>query len=618
MKRSLSLILSLILAITLLTSCALSDSEADFTPSGDFDLTGVILPEKKEVIYSTTYTAVDEIDYDTSSTLGTAQIEDKLYLLEPDGVYMADLADGTVSQIYSQEGLMFIASNGNELYVSDTVFIRTLDPTGALINTQTIPEGTFDKARFDINTGFIATDDYYVFACPYDNKDTHIYISKTDLSVTMNSEKVSHIICPYEANKYWIQNDVGDMYGMKNVVFTYDIDTGEMSESMSSYYAESMVYDLYSDRMMAYGYERFGTQLVECCLEDGSNKQLACYLTGKRTQETWLPAKTFLTSCQNIYCIITNEASKINIYDMKKQYDVINIAVVGVPNQEVYYLSYYISHKYHINVNVMSIDYPNKKQLTMKLLAGDTDIDIFYNNAIDTPYYVKNNCYVDLNQFEILQENIQAAKGLLETGFSYDGKLFAIPFNSFSPILVDCMNPYTDLSGTPAYNAEAYMVKYINLVDGTYTDDGDAFYEWVVHQYENKGETAYENLTDWVVNEKLSRDTYVVSSPCYIMNPASPNKENAAIFLNELLNLAMGKTDQDILEYTGISTDRYVHLYDLDFDYSKAKPLWMSNSMDVASAFTAARNEALDATKKSELRAIARKYHNMINQIIKE
>ncbi len=169
--------LIIILALALmLVSCTPATPSADFTPSGDYDFTGITLPEKKEVVYPTVYTAVDEIDYDTSATLGAAQIEDKLYLLEPDGVYMADLADGTVSQIYSQEGLMFIASNGKELYVSDTVFIRTLDPTGALINTQTIPEGTFDKARFDINTGFIATDDYYVFACSYDKNDTHIYI----------------------------------------------------------------------------------------------------------------------------------------------------------------------------------------------------------------------------------------------------------------------------------------------------------------------------------------------------------------------------------------------------------------------------------------------------------
>ncbi len=614
MKRSLSLILSLILAITLLTSCALSDSEADFTPSGDFDLTGVILPEKKEVIYSTTYTAVDEIDYDTSSTLGTAQIEDKLYLLEPDGVYMADLADGTVSQIYSQEGLMFIASNGNELYVSDTVFIRTLDPTGALINTQTIPEGTFDKARFDINTGFIATDDYYVFACPYDKKDTHIYISKSDLSVTMNSEKVSHIICPYEANKYWYYYE--DSQGNIKLI-GYDIDTGKSFERYSSNaFAFEMEYDRSSGNFIFYYHNApYGMQIQEFDPSDGSVKQLSAYLESEYSN------KYFLTSCENIYTAVANGIKNINLYDMKKEYDILNVAVLGMPHAELSYLSYVMSDKYGINLNIKQFDYDNQKHIPLKLMAGDTDIDIFYNQKIDTPYYVKNDCYVDLNQFEILQENITAAKGLLKTGFSYNGRLFAIPFELDAPIVIDCMNPYTDYSGNCfAHNSEAYLSKYINLIDNTYTDDGDALLDLLEHYFDNKGEYVWQNMFDEVVCEEISRDTYIITGKCYMMNPASPNKDNAALLLNEILNLGLGKTDPNYPEFSFTASPAmdYDWHYDLDFDYSKATPLWMSISTDIGGAFDDAREEALAAESKSELRAIARKYHNMINQIIKE
>ena len=100
MKRSLSFVLMIITVVTLLTSCA--DTTVTYTPSAsdEYDFTGLTLPEKKDISYPTVYSALDEIEYDTANILGTAQIEDKLYLLEHDGVHTLNLADGTNSLIF--------------------------------------------------------------------------------------------------------------------------------------------------------------------------------------------------------------------------------------------------------------------------------------------------------------------------------------------------------------------------------------------------------------------------------------------------------------------------------------------------------------------------------------
>ncbi len=613
MKKLLQFILAIITIVTLFTSC--TDLGPDYTPktSDEYDLTGLTLPEKKNVTYPVVYTALDEIEYDTTNVLGTAQIEDKLYLLEPDGVHMVNLADGTISHIFEKEGLMFIASHEAELYVTDTISVYTLDPSGVLINTQQIPEGALDKANFEYNAAFISTDDYLVLACTYDKLQTHIYISKSDMSVTVNEKPLNRIICSYEGNKYWTHDY--DNLGEGEAV-CYDIDTGKKSEKHDvDVFPEDMEYDVHSGDFIFYCRGAYGIELIEFTPEDGTLKQMARCFTEQFTN------KAFLTVCGNLYCSVSDSLSKINVHDMQKEYDCLNVTVLGYAPEEMEYVAYLLDEKFGINVTIDRMDFENQKYLPLKLMAGDTDIDIFYNLAVDTPYYVKNSCFVDLNEFDILQENIEACKELLKCGFSYNGKLFAIPFKTAGPIVVDCMNPYTDQSGNrPAYNIEAYKVKYINLVEGTLTDDGDAFYDLIEHFYDNKSKYVWENLFDSKVNESISRDAYVITSPCYMMNPASLNKENAALFLNEIMNIGLGKIPSDFPEFKYFKPPHvdYDYHYDMTIDYSKASPSWISTSKELGELFGEARKAAINAEKKSELHSIAREYYYKMRQLIME
>ena len=114
------------------------------------------------------------------------------------------------------------------------------------------------------------------------------------------------------------------------------------------------------------------------------------------------------------------------------------------------------------------------------------------------------------------------------------------------------------------------------------------------------------------------------------MNPAGANKENAAIFLNELMNLATGKTDEAMLDSVGVTQDTNdpfsglvdmslkFSYYDLDYDYGECIPQWKSSSSSVRSVLSEAVGAAVSASSESEIKSIANDYYDKIMQAIME
>lgn len=105
-----------------------------------------------------------------------------------------------------------------------------------------------------------------------------------------------------------------------------------------------------------------------------------------------------------------------------------------------------------------------------------------------------------------------------------------------------------------------------------------------------------------------------------MMNPASLNKENAALFLNEIMNIGLGKIPSDFPEFKYFKPPHvdYDYHYDMTIDYSKASPSWISTSKELGELFGEARKAAINAKKKSELHSIAREYYYKMRQLIME
>ena len=225
---------------------------------------------------------------------------------------MVDLADGSESLIFEKDGLRFLTSDEEQLYACDRGSnIYTLGADGSVINTQQIPEGTFESGtNFDVSADFIATDDYFVIACFRDKKPAHTYISKSDMSVTISEESMDYVICPYEGNRYWVAS-IPDDYG-NMTIFSYDIDTGKAGYSLEPVGLQgssAMAYDRYSGKLIFYNSYTYGMMIVEFDPQTLSVKQVALYSQDFKSYVS----DEHITAYGNLYCAVSGRVDGIKL-----------------------------------------------------------------------------------------------------------------------------------------------------------------------------------------------------------------------------------------------------------------------------------------------------------------
>ncbi|MBQ8623392.1 MAG: extracellular solute-binding protein [Oscillospiraceae bacterium] len=590
MKKLLALMLLLIIVASLLVSCS-------NVPAGvnDTDSANTHEAERSYTIHS----ALDTIEFDTSGVSGTAQIGDVLYVLKQGSVHAVNLSDGSSKVIFEESGLMYIASHGDEVYVADDgKNIYAIDGAGTLINTYAIPEGTFEGVHFDKFVHFISTDDYFVFA---HSGKVHTYIAKADLSVSVNQSGIDYVICSYEGNKYWIYNS--ENISHLSYFVSYDIDKKKLGERYyeSNLSVSSMAYDPHKDTVLLYTNGTYGFNLKAFNFEDGSSSRLNLYPI-KGNERNW--DAEHVTVSDNLYCVLSNNLKRIEVYDMEKEHAEVNIAMFG-SSARLEFLQLYLKEQYDINVNVREyrFEYGDQEKINLKLMAGDDDIDLFYSSARDEAYYVETDAFADLYQFEELSENVARCQSLLDATSSYNGKLFGIP--EYVNI-VDCMekNEFTD-----KYDGAftAYRVKYFNLPEDGYTDDGTALYELL--KYYN------EHPEQEVPCPEISEDVKYYNAVYFMMNPAARNKDEAVIFLNELIKLNLGDLDDEV--YGFLSTMGYEH-YPAEDELNGVDYVWWKSYSQESSK---ALNEAIESAKTanvSDLKKLADDCYNKLRRIIME
>ncbi len=598
MKKLFALILATAICVTMITAC-----------QG---------PEKKEEIdtaeNNTVYSALDEIDYDTENAISAAQLEDKLYILEPDGVYKLDLANAELECIYKTDNVLYIASGDGVIYLADEgKTIYTIDENGTLLDTANIPEGalevnipkgTLEGRRMSIFMEFIATDDYFVFAYPAEKGYTHTYIKKDDMSVKTNLSGGFYKIANYEGNKYFTYIDANS--SLDTYIVSYDIDSGERGERI--YIGELITdfcYDKQNGNIKFYDGQSFGMGLSEYNIDTKERIQLSVFTKEGYVYE-WNCEE--LTCFNNLFVVISDNLGRIEIFDTEKEYPVVNAAFVGYAPKEMNFLTAKVKDKYNIDVIVKEYDYEQQDELALKIMAGDSDIDIFYSTNINIADYVRNAAFTDLSTFECLQDNINRCSSLLEHGYSYDGKIFGIPYDGDSLYAVNTMEKDpTVFERGYIWADSAYLTKYFDYIDGTYSDDGTILYELLKYSYEHPD---YD-----VPCEAVCKDTYLIYSNCYMMNPAAENKENAALFLNEIMNLCLGEYDAE-LEDT-IFNYLLCH-YDTDFDYSVCYPFWRGARNETRLAVNSATAAARVAKNYDEVKSIAEDYYKKIRMMVFE
>lgn len=614
----------------------------------------------KKVDYPSTFSAMSRIEYDTSNVIDTAQIENILYVLETDGLHIIDLSSGEQSVVLGDMNIRMIASYEDELYAfsgtqgggdSAELNIYTLDKSGVetsrasmSVSASTLKENMMlstDEDGAEMSYGMpsaIAVDDYFVIYCYIDGDRCFVHISKDNPEVISSvKESVSQInstlssICRYLGNSYLVYSQ-----GALNRLKVYDIERNEYVEEINTsfYSGTGIAYDQYADSAILSGSSNFGMNISELELGTLCVNRIASYAS----EFTGMISNDHVTAYGNLYCLVSSRVNDIRVYDAAAEQPTVNIVLdsAEIPSS-VEYVTVVLSEKYGINVRTRTYA-DSGNVLPTKISAQDTDIDIIYNVS-NLPYYIVNGYYADLNEFDVLKDNIEECKSLLEQGYSYDGKIFGVPYvdannlvDDPNTLVIDCSEP-TTVAGIPdsAHNFDAYLARYVDITEKAYTDEGgEMLCEYLMHRYENKDDSFLGMPTDTKVLDSLSSGVKILKSNCWIMNPAGANKENAAIFLNELMNLATGKTDEAILDSVGVTKDTNdpfsglvdmslkFSYYDLDYDYGECIPQWKSSSSSVRSVLSEAVGAAVSASSESEIKSIANDYYDKIMQAIME
>lgn len=174
-------------------------------------------------------------------------------------------------------------------------------------------------------------------------------------------------------------------------------------------------------------------------------------------------------------------------------------------------------------LKVKVIKYDEYSYLDIKLMAHDSDVDLFYTASLDMFKYIRDGYYVNLNEYDSLKTRLDS-NNYTKAACSYDGEYFGVSMHPF----------YSDYTQTEWSNTHyKYMCKNIDSMKELYSDpDGEELYEVLKHHYNHPNDEQENAYYSEIYNVII--DEYLVISPFFL------KKENAVKFLEGTFDVVNG------------------------------------------------------------------------------
>ncbi|MCR5683019.1 MAG: ABC transporter substrate-binding protein [Clostridiales bacterium] len=283
----------------------------------------------------------------------------------------------------------------------------------------------------------------------------------------------------------------------------------------------------------------------------------------------------------NIVCCGMRDSGELRYYDADREYPSVTVVVYGYPQPALEFVMSTFKDRHGIDVNLLQIGYDEVEKLNAKLLAQDDDIDLYCTFGLTPAYYILRNAFCDLRQFDTLADNLSRCALMIEAAASYNGAVFGVPTEP-SLGLID-----TAAEGNLYNNSfYQYMAMQIDLTKKEYRDEnGEALktlYQHYLAYPEDNGPTP-----PW-------GDFRMFWASYMIMNPSSHHKEEAALFLNDLLSLHLGDFDGQAASFPLM---QLVTKYPENADYEDVYIQWKFTDMNVFNMI----GDGLDALKPGEM-----------------
>lgn len=519
------------------------------------------------------------------------QIEKRLYFLTDGAVYTLDIESGKAGKLFDTDAAMF-TTHGDKLYTysAETSVLSEYDPSGSATKELTLEVDGVDSVE-----GLSVTDDYYVFKCHIAGKmyiETYLFIYSRETEEQTLSKKMplSGInLYPYKGNKL-LTVTFDEVFPAVHLN-ALDAETGK-SEKMQDIgstdgmgYNPGVAYCPKTDTALVFGSRERLDDNSPCCITEYSLDDSDKIVHNRYYLDVSFETRFFVSVYENIVSAVSTSDSEYRFFDYLNPPESITILGYDVFRDVIY------GFEKETGILVKNA-YTDYDKLALKLMAGDSDFDIF-NESTGFHNYVDADTFVDLKSVESLNSRISGNKAA-EMIVSYDGKYFGVP----AGVQNFCTEEYYTEDGgfhpySLAVSENLYYAKNVDVAEGRYSDpDGDELYKLFKFINDNpEGNRKKMPFGDEVT---------ILSSNVYLLNPKSQNRDNAIKFLEYLFDVYNG-------DIPGIVPEE--ELYPTLESTEKCYVEWRCRPLDIIAPIFEARNAVLGKNgglSNSELKKMAK------------
>ncbi len=559
MKRTIKRVMAVLLAMLMLILCACSPDEPissedsannnRFTPTGQSVSSSIF---GRNVKYDGWTPAEGlTLHVDLTEIADMIQIEKMLYLLTTDGVYTLNLETGESVRLTAPAD--FIATHGGTLYTyaKDKGALCVYSSASELISENVL---AVESDELEIKDFFV-TDDYYVFVCWDKSGDMYFtqynaYSKETlELVVTLNEKKATYTpvreYCASKGNTLLKLEDNGRYDSRYAKIAEINLDKDKITDL-----ADVNVVSIQSKFNISYN-PKTDTAIVIVAPTDFSGKQYPLFISEHSLsdpdnivhQRFYVNftdnAKPFISIYENIVCVICAPNNEVLRFDYLNPPESITLACASASD----YDDIISAFEKETGVLVRTVNYGNDTtRLDIKLMAGDTDFDLFCPVGYNVNKYVALGVFNELENYGTLTDKLDKSP-TVATVAKYNGEYFAVP------TYVGYTYPKALYSegGTFAFSRIITLCQYcarnVDAVSQTYLDpDGEEFYKVLKFLYDNpEGNEKKMPFGEEFLDE--NGEFAGLRSDYVMLNPASENKDNAVLFMEFVYDAYSGNID---------------------------------------------------------------------------
>ncbi len=506
--------------------------------------------------------------------LDMLEIKKTLCFLTDDAVYSLDIETGQSNKLPDTDVDMF-ASYGDSIftYSLESEKLCEYSKNGELISEHVIQLKSDDLSV----DALIVTKDYYAFRCTDNSKA--LSVTQHNVFDRLTFEKVNSIderaalgsffrsYIKYKDNSILKAED-SNTDSRYTSIYEINLENGKIDRftdiafnpymatvNMSYRATVDITYSEKTDTLLILAAPMdqssdFSPYISEYSLSDPDN-----IVQKKFYVDNPISEKVFISAYENIVTAILADG-EYRYFDYLNPPESITLAC----NQSLMYQDIINGFERETGLIVRTVSFGNDvDRLNIKLMAGDTDFDLFEPIYFHQHKYILSDMFEDLSKYEGLKSRLD---GDIAAGYisKLDEKYVGIPTGISSQFNKDT---YPE-DGSPrtysiAMSETLYFAQNIDITEGVYNDpDGQKLYKLLKFIYDNP------NGNESKMPFGNGEDFKAIDCRFIMMNPSGTHKENSVKFLEYMFDVLNGDISGVVPEnrqYIDIDSTEDVYIF---------------------------------------------------------